>query len=111
MNERRLHPRINLGLSLNVGANGYDFATKSQNVSCLGTYCHIAKYVPPFTRVRIKMDLPMKDQPVPTPVECDGVVVRSDDEATGGFNVAIYFNRIKELQRQKLSEYVSQFAV
>lgn len=111
MNERRLHPRINMNLPLNVGANGYDFCTNTQNVSCLGTYCHITKYVPPFTRVRIKMALPMKDTAVPVNVECDGVIVRTDDEPQGGFNVAIYFNRIKDTQRQKLSDYVKQFCV
>jgi hypothetical protein len=42
-------------------------------------------------------------------VGCKGVVVRSEDEKTGGFNIAIFFNEIKEGQRQKISQYVSQF--
>ena len=107
--ERRIHPRIDKQLPIKVVANGYDFATDTQNLSCLGTYCRITKYIPPFTRVRIKLELPLKKEK--TPVECDGVVVRSDDDSDGGFNVAIFFNRIKEQSRQKLAEYVSSFLV
>ena len=103
--ERRIHPRIDLQLPIKVAAHDYDFATDTQNLSCLGTYCRITKYIPPFTRVKIKLNLPTKR--LKTPVECEGVVVRTDDESSGGFNVAIFFNRIKEQSRQKLSEYVS----
>jgi hypothetical protein len=36
-------------------------------------------------------------------------VVRSLDEERGGFNIAIYFNAIKEAQRQKIADYLAQF--
>jgi hypothetical protein len=108
--ERRLHPRVDLNLPISVAANGYDFTTNTKNISCLGAYCHIQKYVPPFTRVRIRMNLPMgsNGSSSHTQIECDGVIVRSEDETKGGFNVAIYFNHIKDGPRQKISEYVSQ---
>ncbi|MGE5307673.1 MAG: PilZ domain-containing protein [Deltaproteobacteria bacterium] len=105
--ERRIHPRIDKQLPLNVVVNGYDFVTNTQNLSCLGTYCRIDKYIPPFTRVRIKLDLPVKKETCN--VECDGVVVRTEDEDDGNFNIAIFFNRIKELPKQRLTEYVGQF--
>lgn len=105
--ERRIHPRIDKQLPLNVAVNGYDFVTNTQNLSCLGTYCRIDKYVPPFTRVRIKLDLPIKNRKCP--VECEGVVVRTEDESDGSFDIAIFFNRIKEQPKQRLTEYVSQF--
>lgn len=106
--ERRVHPRIDKQLPINLAVNGYDFETSTQNLSCLGTYCRIDKYIPPFTRVKIKLDLPLKK--AKQSVECEGVVVRTADEPDGdGFDVAIFFNRIKEQPKQRLTEYVSQF--
>ena len=42
-------------------------------------------------------------------VECRGVVVRTEDVKQGGFNIAIFFNGIRESERQKISEYINQF--
>jgi hypothetical protein len=109
--ERRQFPRIDKQLPINVGANGYDFVTNTQNVSCLGAYCHIEKYIPPFTKVKIKLNLPIMNNGVKVQcdVECKGVIVRTEDESSGGFNIAIFFNKIKNQPRQKISRYVSQF--
>ncbi len=106
--ERRLHPRIDEQLPVEVVANGYDFSTNTQNISCLGTYCHIDKYVPPFTKVMIKMKLPgaPKDKKR-CDVECKGVIVRTEDEEQGGYNIAIFFNGIKDIARQKIAHYIS----
>ena len=57
--ERRKYPRIDRQLPLKVLANGYDFITATQNVSCIGTYCQINKYMPPFTKVIVKLTLPI----------------------------------------------------
>jgi hypothetical protein len=104
--ERRIHPRIDKQLPMNVAINGYDFVTNTQNLSCLGTYCRIDKYIPPFTRVKIRLDLPLGNEK--HPVECEGVIVRTEDDQDGSFDIAIFFNRIMELPKQKLTEYVSQ---
>ncbi len=102
--EKRLYPRIDQRLAINVVANGYDFITTTENVSCLGAYCRINKYMPPFTKVMVKLNLNEKYQ-----IECKGVVVRTEDENTGGFNIAIFFNEITDSQRQTISRYISQF--
>jgi len=107
--ERRLHPRINKQLPLNIVANGFDFSTTTENISCLGAYCHIDKYIPPFTKIMIRLNLPLKSASTGSSVECKGVVVRSEDTPEGGFNVAIFFNRISEPQKQKITQYISQF--
>jgi hypothetical protein len=109
--ERRLYPRIDDELPIHVSANGYDFATSTQNVSCVGAYCHIDKYVPPFTKVMIKLTLPVSLEGANKDlnVECKGVIVRSADGSSGGFNIAIFFNHIAEDQRKKISQYVNQF--
>ena len=110
--ERREFPRIEKALPINIAADGYGFSTTTQNVSCTGAYCRVNKYIPPFTRIAVKMALPMINRQAKnniSNVECRGVVVRTDDEGSGGFNLAIFFNDIKESQRHKISRYVNQF--
>jgi hypothetical protein len=111
--DRRLHPRVDQNLPINVVANGYDFITHTRNVSCVGAYCHIDKYVPPFTKVRVRMNLPLVNNGTKRAcdVECYGVIVRTEDEAAGGFNIAIFFSKIKDQLRNKLAQYVSQCLV
>jgi hypothetical protein len=110
--EKRQYPRIYRQLPLKVVANGYDFVTSTQNVSCVGAYCQIDKYVPPFTKVAVKLTLPIstaggnKD----CSVECRGVVVRAeDDKDKNSFNIAIFFNQIKRQQRKIISQYINQY--
>ncbi len=109
--ERRQHPRIDHALPVSLAVNGYDFSTTTQNVSCTGAYCRIQKYVPAFTKVMVKLDLPVATAKGSKNycVECKGVVVRTDDEANGGFNIAVFFNKIKNSERQKISQYIKQF--
>lgn len=109
--EKRLYPRVFKRFPIDVWANGYDFVTYTQNLSCLGAYCYINKYIPPFTKVKVKLNLPIMKGGIKEDwdVECNGVIVRTEDELSGGFNIAIFFNGIREQSRQKLSRYVSQF--
>lgn len=108
--ERRQHPRISSELPIKVAANGYDFATTTRNLSCIGAYCHINKYIPPFTRVLVRVTLPLKNKKSnkDCEVECKGVLVRTEDEGKG-FNVAIFFNQISKEQKRKIAAYVNQF--
>ncbi len=108
--ERRKYPRFTQRLPIVLAANGYDFNTTTQNISCVGAYCHIDKYVPPFTKVLVKMNIPHGAGKVDTDhnVECKGVVVRTEDDSNKGFNIAIFFNEIKDIERKKISHYISQ---
>jgi c-di-GMP-binding flagellar brake protein YcgR len=109
--ERRQYPRIKKELPLKIVANGYDFTTETQNISCVGAYCHVDKYIPPFTKVAVKIALPLMttDEANNCDIECKGIVIRTEDEKKGGFNIAIFFNEIKNRQRQKISQYISKF--
>lgn len=109
--ERRQWPRIEQQLPLKVVANGYDFTTTTRNVSCIGTYCHVDKYIPPFTKIMVKLTLPIltRGKNNNCDVECKGVVVRTEDGSSGGFNIAIFFNKISDSQRHKISQYINQF--
>jgi hypothetical protein len=108
--ERRRHPRIERKLPLKLAVDGYDFITSTRNLSCVGAYCHIDKYVPPFTRVMIKLTLPIafSNARKNCNVECKGVVVRTEDSDKGGFNIAIFFNEIKNAQKKTISQYINQ---
>lgn len=109
--ERRRYPRIEKVLPIKIVADGYDFATCTQNVSCTGAYCHLDKYMPPFTKIAVRVTLPIADgDSLKTmDVECTGVIVRTEDDQKGGFNSAIFFNGIKAHQRKKISQYINQF--
>lgn len=110
--ERRRYPRIEKKLPLKIVANGYDFVTNTQNVSCIGAYCNVDKYLPPFTKIMVKLTLPIKTNDIQDEncsIECKGVVVRTEDGKNGGFNIAIFFNEINNGQRKKISQYISQF--
>ncbi|MFY9402761.1 MAG: PilZ domain-containing protein [Candidatus Omnitrophota bacterium] len=109
--DRRIHPRIDKELPFNVAANGYGFSTTTKNLSCVGAYCRITKYIPPFTKVLVKLTLPIKEKNKDKnyTVTCEGVIVRTEDENKGGFNIAIFFNAIKDDQRKKISKYIKQF--
>lgn len=109
--ERRKHPRIESNLPVNIVTNGYDFHTSTKNISCLGAYCRVSKYIPPFTRLAVGLEIPLANKTggERTNVACSGVVVRTEDEIDGGFNIAIYFNDINNNQRKKLTQYINQF--
>ena len=109
--ERRQYPRIDQKLPIKIAADGYDFMTSTRNVSCVGAYCHLDKYIPPFTKIAVKLSLPVMSQGKMQNIEvgCNGVIVRSEDEKNGGFNIAVFFNHITESQRKKIAQYVSQF--
>ena len=109
--ERRIHPRLDKRLPFKVAANGYDFSTTTENISCIGAYCNINKYIPPFTRVSVKLTLPVKTKAENKnyTIDCQGVIVRTEDESKQGFNIAIFFNRINNSQRKVITEYIDQF--
>lgn len=106
--ENRIHPRLNRKLPIKLAVNGYNFTTSTQNVSCVGTYCSINKYIPAFTRVMVKLTLPIAKRKNHE-VACRGVVVRSENKDTDSFNIAIFFNGIADNQKRKISEYIEQF--
>ncbi len=67
--------------------------------------------MPPFTKIAVKVILPLrvKGKIKNADIECNGVVVRTEDEKKGGFNIAVFFNEIAESQRKKIAQCVNQF--
>lgn len=107
--ERRRYPRVKQVLPLNLAIDGYDISTTTKDLSCIGAYCHVDRYIPPFTKILVRLSLPIFDKKDNNCiVECKGVVVRTEDQPQG-FNIAIFFNEITESQKNKIAKYISQF--
>jgi hypothetical protein len=109
--ERRRHTRINEHLPFTVKAEDFDAVTETINVSCLGAYCQLNKYIPLMTSLKIALALPHGDQGNEYDyAECHGVVVRveevlSDTNLDSVYNTAIYFDEIEESEKEKIADF------
>lgn len=106
--ERRDHPRIETVLPLNIKTADFDIATSTKNISCVGAYCEVDKYLAPMTKLDIVLVL--NDRNKNTKVKCQGVVVRSEpqeyNEKQEKYNIAIYFNYITDPEKQKITKFI-----
>jgi hypothetical protein len=93
--ERRRYPRVKEELQLKLKAEDFDAVAETMNLSCIGAYCQLKKYIPLMTSVKIALTLPDGTQATEIQyAECSGVVVRvekvpSPDTTASVFNTAI----------------------
>lgn len=108
--ERRKFPRLKKELPLTIKTQEYDLISQTKNISCVGAYCWVDKYIAPLTKLSIMLVLPIKkrNQDCQSKVHCKGVVVRTEEDRPSGFNVAIYFNEINQQDKEKISQYINQ---
>ena len=94
--ERRRSPRIKRELSLKIKLEDYDVVGQTRDISCIGAYCTVNKYIPPFSLISIILLLPLKirNRNNIYNVRCQGVVVRTEEDPKSNkeYNIAIYFN-------------------
>lgn len=109
--ERRRYPRIKKELPVKIKTDEYDFVTQTKNLSCIGAYCYVEKYIPPMTKLSIMLLLPTESNKEDSneKVQCKGVVVRTEANLPKGFNIAIFFNDISQRNKDKISQYVNRF--
>ena len=93
--ERRRDPRHPRTLPVRVGQDSAEgLRAESINVSTRGLYCKVSRYVQPFSKLKVALDLPFASRG-PATIECEGVVVRVDPEVetpgTREYRLAIYF--------------------
>lgn len=86
------HERV---LPVRMGHDGGEgLRAESINISSRGLYCKVSRYVQPFSKLKVSLDLPFADGD-PVPLECDGVVVRVEPDVetpgTREYRLAIYF--------------------
>lgn len=110
--ERRRYPRIKREIPLKIKLDDYDLVGQTNNISSVGTYCTVDKYIPVFSIISIILLLPIKDTPEGVcSIRCKGAVVRSQEnpEDKNKYNVAIYFNRLRKSDKTKLLQYVQHY--
>ena len=110
--EKRRYPRIIRNLPLKIKHCDYDFVGQTQDISCIGAYCSINKYLPLFSIISIILLLPVREGENNKfcSIRCKGVVVRVEENnhKKSKYNIAIYFNNLKGTDKAKLSKYVRQ---
>ncbi len=108
--ERRRDPRYPRSVPLRMGHDGMGVRAESINISTRGLYCKVPRYVAPFSKLRVALDLPFSANDHRT-VECDGVVVRvePDSEApgVGEYRLAIYFLNLDQPGARMIEDFLS----
>ncbi len=113
--EHRKHPRINEHLQFKLKTNHFHIVTETINLSCIGAYCQVNKYIPLMTGLEIVLALPHIDEEGEFEcVECNGLVVRVekvsfDANTRNAYNIAIYFSEIEDYQKQKIESFVERY--
>lgn len=103
MTERRRDrrfPRQDLKLTLTGGIKA-----ESVNISSRGLYCMVDKPVPEFSKLRVRLELPLSDGDLYN-IECEGIVVRSEPQKAAGhvsYSLAVYFLNL-DSERAKVVE-------
>jgi len=108
--ERRKHPRITKNLPLKISAGDFDIVTETENISCVGAYCKVERYLEPMTKLKILILLPtyLRKSIVTKKVECEGVIVRTENSGDHRYKIAIFFSDISSKDIKKISDYVSE---
>lgn len=106
--EHRRHPRAPADLPLHIDA---DTSCRVQDISASGVRCVSQTHVTPMTVVGLRLQIPATVNGEETWVEvaCQGVVVRSRpllDDASGGYEVAIFFQGITGRDETAIASYV-----
>ena len=111
--ERRRSPRVKRQVALKIKFDDYDIVGRTRDLSCIGANCTINKYITPFSLISVIFLLPVRinNRSVVCNVCCKGVVVRVEGNPNNikEYNVAIYFNRLRQSDKAKLSKYVQQY--
>jgi c-di-GMP-binding flagellar brake protein YcgR len=105
--ERRRYPRIEKKLPLNLRGAEFEIITETKNISCIGSWCQIPRYLPVFTKLGISIFLPFENKT--ERIDCKGVIVRTEEGSNNVYNVGIYFNEIKKSDQEKISQYIDYY--
>ena len=109
---RRRDERYDRNVPLRVGHDTVDgVRAESINISTRGLYCKVSRYVQPFSKTRVCLELPFAARDAEA-LECDGVVVRvePDVEAPGvdEYRLAIYFLNLDPAQADLIEDFLAE---
>lgn len=103
---RRKYPRFEKCLKFELKTDGDLITAETLNLSLNGALCGMDREIPVMTRLNIVIELPGGD------VQCNGVVVRSEETGTPGvFHTAIFFDDIEDSESGKLLKFIDPQSV
>jgi len=110
--ERRREPRFARTVPVRVGHDSAEgLRAESINVSTRGLYCKAPRYVPPFAKLKVALELPFASRD-PATVECEGVVVRVEPESemptVQEYRLAVYFLNLGPDSAELISDFLEE---
>ena len=106
--EKRRYSRLVKDLPIKIRAQDFDIITQTKNVSAIGAYCQINKYIAPMTKLNIVLLLPAPQKKA-VKIQCEGVVARINEAKEGAnptYNIAVFFNRISKNDVNRIDKYI-----
>lgn len=108
--ERRQAPRVTERVMLEVRDATAEFRAETNNLSTVGAYCTLDRFLPPMTKLQLQFELPDGQRRVR--VRGEGVVVRVEPVIAtaerGGYHVGIFFTEMTERDRSAIARFVRQ---
>lgn len=108
--EKRRHLRFERNLPIKLRHDDFDIVTETKNVSCVGAYCQVDRYVAPFTKINATLQLSAEQTKSKT-VHCKGVVVRVEkiqNTLEPQYNIAIYFSEISKVNMSRINHFIKK---
>jgi hypothetical protein len=108
MMDRRRDPRYDRELEFGIkGLGGELLRARSVNISTRGLSCVVSHEIPAMSKLKVAMELPFESGQKGR-LECEGVVVRSERQEDGDFNIAIYFLSVDRECAALITEYLEE---
>lgn len=107
--EKRRYPRASKNLPIKIKNDDFDLVAETKNISCIGAYCQVDRYIAPFTKLQTTILLPPKTKKNTHSIICKGVVVRVEknhNDLETQYNIAIYFNEISKIAMLKINRFL-----
>ncbi len=118
--DRRRSRRIDASLNLEVRIPREDGSHETAsletiNISSSGIYFRSDKFMEPMTKLAMRMDVTVPggsgDEIMHAPVECEGIVVRTDPDVAGSegdsYEVAVFFTQIEPEGMENLERHIA----
>ncbi len=108
--ERRSHPRKALRLPVNIGLHTGEHRVETVNVSESGVFCILTEPIPLFTKVKVSLSIPRKNDGGERQIVCEGVIVRQEEVERDGrtfFDTAVFFQGLANKEFLGLVERLS----